>query len=138
MEIRGKAVLGLATGATPEPVYARLVESYRSGMLSFRDVTTFNLDEYYPMGPLDPQSYRFYMNRHLFGQVDIAPNRAHVLDGTVPEEFTAEHAQQFDRWIAAEGPLDVQLLGLGRNGHIGFNEPTDLPVEQALACPPGW
>jgi glucosamine-6-phosphate deaminase len=130
---RKKAVLGLATGATPEPVYARLVQGYREGWLSFRDVSTFNLDEYYPMSPLDPQSYRTYMHRHLFDHVDLAPNRTHVLDGTVPEAFVAEHAARFDRWIAAEGGLDVQLLGLGRNGHIGFNEPTDLPVEQALA-----
>jgi glucosamine-6-phosphate deaminase len=136
VELRGKgAVLGLATGATPEPVYARLVDAYRSGMLSFRDVSTYNLDEYYPMSPLDPNSYRSYMQRHLFRHVDLAPNRAHVLDGTVPEAFVAEHAARFDRWIAAEERLDVQLLGLGRNGHIGFNEPTDLPVEQALALP---
>lgn len=132
---RGKCVLGLATGATPEPVYASLVEDHKAGRLRFRDVTSFNLDEYYPMGPLDPRSYRSYMHRNLFGHVDIAPNRAHVLDGTVPEAFAAQHACQFDRWISAEGGLDVQLLGLGRNGHIGFNEPTDLPVEQALTLP---
>jgi glucosamine-6-phosphate deaminase len=132
---RRKAVLGLATGATPEPVYARLVNAYKGGSLSFQNVSTYNLDEYYPMGPLDPQSYRSYMERHLFTHVDIAPNRAHVLDGTVPEAFAAEHAAEFDRWIAAEGGLDFQLLGLGRNGHIGFNEPTDLPVEQAIALP---
>ena len=68
------------------------------------------------------------MHRHLFGHVDLAPNRAHVLDGTVPEAFAAEHAAEFDRWIAADGGLDLQLLGIGRNGHIGFNEPSDLPV----------
>jgi glucosamine-6-phosphate deaminase len=135
IETRGKAVLGLATGATPEPVYARLVQEHAEGSLSFRDVTTFNLDEYYPMSPVDPQSYRTYMNRHLFGRVDLAPNRAHVLDGTVPEDFAADHAAQFDRWITAEGRLDFQLLGLGRNAHIGFNEPSDVPVDQALALP---
>ena len=75
------------------------------------------------------------MHRHLFGHVDLAPNRAHVLDGTVPEAFAAEHAAEFDRWIAADGGLDLQLLGIGRNGHIGFNEPTDLPVDEALALP---
>ena len=103
--------------------------------LSFAGVSTFNLDEYYPMGALDPNSYRAYMDRHLFSRVDLAPNRAHVLDGTVPESFAAEHALQFDRWIESEGGLDLQLLGLGRNGHIGFNEPTRLAVDRALALP---
>jgi len=129
---RGRAVLGLATGSTPETVYAHLVERHRTGFLSFQNITTYNLDEYYPISPLDPKSYRSYMHRHLFSHVDIAPHRAHVLDGTVPEAYVAEHAAQFDHWIEADGGLDVQLLGIGRNGHVGFNEPTDLPVEQAL------
>ena len=86
---RGRAVLGLATGSTPEKVYAHLVERHRAGSLSFRNVTTYNLDEYYPISPLDPRSYRAYMHRHLFSHVDIAPHRAHVLDGTVPEAFAA-------------------------------------------------
>ncbi len=131
---RGKAVLGLATGATPEPIHARLVELHRSAGLSFAGVFTYNLDEYYPISPLDPRSYRSYMHRHLFGHVDIAANRAHVLDGTVPHAFAAGHAADFDRWIAADGGLDLQLLGIGRNGHIGFNEPSEtLSVEEATA-----
>ena len=129
---RGRAVLGLATGSTPETVYAHLVERHRTGFLTFQNITTYNLDEYYPISPVDPRSYRSYMHRHLFGHVDIAPHRAHVLDGTVPESYAAEHAAQFDHWIEADGGLDVQLLGIGRNGHIGFNEPTDLTVEEAL------
>lgn len=132
---RGKAVLGLATGGTPVPVYGRLVSFHKAGALSFSGVSTYNLDEYYPIHPADPNSYRAYMQRHLFGHVDLAPNRAHVLDGTVPEAFVAAHAADFDRWIAAEGGLDLQLLGLGRNGHIGFNEPSDLPVAEALRLP---
>ncbi len=132
---RGRAVLGLATGGTPIPIYERLVALHEAGELSFRDVTTYNLDEYYPIGPLDPNSYRAYMHRHLFSRVDLAPNRAHVLDGTVPEAFVGEHCAGFDRWIEADGGLDLQLLGIGRNGHIGFNEPGDLPVEEALALP---
>ena len=132
---RGRAVLGLATGSTPIAVYRQLAAMRAAGEVSFDRVTTYNLDEYYPMGPLDPQSYRAFMERHLFGPVGIAANRAHVLDGTVPEHATAEHAAQYDRWIAADGGLDVQLLGLGRNGHIGFNEPSDLSVEAALATP---
>ncbi len=130
---RGRAVLGLATGSTPEKVYARLVEHHRSGSLSFENVITYNLDEYYPISPLDARSYRAYMDRHLFRHVDIKPHQAHVLDGTVPEAFTQAHAAEFERWIEADGGLDLQLLGIGRNGHIGFNEPSDLTVAGALA-----
>jgi glucosamine-6-phosphate deaminase len=132
---RGQAVLGLATGGTPVRVYERLVALQRAGELSFRDVATYNLDEYYPVHPLDPNSYRYYMHRHLFDHVDIAANRAHVLDGTVPEHAAAAHAAEFDRWVAADGGLDLQLLGIGRNGHIGFNEPSDLSVEHFRALP---
>ena len=132
---RGRAVLGLATGSTPERVYALLADRHDSGELSFRDVTTYNLDEYYPISPLDAKSYRSYMHRHLFSRVDIAPDRAHMLDGTVPEAFAAEHAAEFDRWIEADGGLDLQLLGIGRNGHIGFNEPSSLSVEAMLRSP---
>ena len=132
---RGKAVLGLATGSTPIPVYAELVKRHREGDLNFNGVSTYNLDEYYPISPRDPNSYRTFMHRHLFSHVDLAPNRAHVLDGTVPESAVAEHAAQFDRWIAADGGLDLQLLGLGRNGHIGFNEPNAVPVAEALEWP---
>jgi glucosamine-6-phosphate deaminase len=132
---RGRAVLGLATGNTPIPVYERLVAMHRDGDLSFTGVSTYNLDEYYPISPADPRSYRAYMDAHLFCHVDIAPNRTHVLDGTIPEPFLDEHTAQFDRWIASEGGLDFQLLGIGRNGHVGFNEPTHLPVAEAVALP---
>jgi glucosamine-6-phosphate deaminase len=96
---------------------------------------TYNLDDIKPDRAADPNSIRAYMHRHLLRHVDLAPNRAHVLDGTVPEPFAAEHAAAFDRWIAADGGLDLQLLGIGRNGHIGFNEPADLPVAGALSLP---
>lgn len=132
---RGKAVLGLATGGTPVPVYARLVELYRAGGLSFAGVSTYNLDEYYPVHPNDPNSYRNYMHRNLFGHVDLAPNRAHVPDGTVPESAAGAHSADYDRWIADDGGFDLQLLGVGRNGHIGFNEPSDLSPEDALRLP---
>jgi glucosamine-6-phosphate deaminase len=133
---RGKAVLGLATGKTPIPVYARLVELHRAGELSFAGVSTYNLDEYYPISPADPRSYRRYMHEHLFRDaVDLAPNAAHVLDGSVPEFAVPAHTAEFDRWILEEGGLDLQLLGIGRNGHIGFNEPSDLTVSQAIALP---
>ncbi len=134
---RGQAVVGLATGSTPIPVYEHLVSLRTSGKLpfDFKSVITYNLDEYYPMSPTDPNSYRAFMDKHLFRRVGLAANRTHVLDGTVPEAYTQHHASDFDRWIAADGGLDLQLLGLGRNGHIGFNEPSDLTVEVALALP---
>jgi glucosamine-6-phosphate deaminase len=132
---RGRAVLGLSTGQTPTKTYAQLVEQHRQGALSFRDVTTYNLDEYYPVSPLDPRSYRVYMDRHLFSQVDIAPQSAHLFDGTVPEAFVASHATEYDRWIESDGGLDIQLLGIGRNGHIAFNEPSELTVAEALRLP---
>jgi len=132
---RGQAVLGLATGATPKAIYARLVALYQAGEISLARAITYNLDEYYPISPCDPLSYRAYMHEHLFRHVDLPPNRAHLLDGTIPESAVAEHTAQFDRWIAADGGLDIQLLGIGRNGHIGFNEPSDLPVAEALALP---
>jgi glucosamine-6-phosphate deaminase len=132
---RGRAVLGLATGKTPLRVYDQLVERHRLGLLSFREVTTYNLDEYYPISPLDPRSYRAYMHRHLFSRVDIAPHRAHLLDGTVPEAFAPGHAALFDRWIEADGGLDLQLLGIGRNGHLAFNEPSAITVAEALRLP---
>lgn len=135
LQHRGRAVLGLATGSTPIQVYRHLTAAAVGGELSFEGVTTYNLDEYYPMSPSDPNSYRAFMDRHLFGPTTIAPNRTHVLDGTVPEAYAEHHARDFDRWIVADGGLDLQLLGLGRNGHIGFNEPSDLTVPEALALP---
>ena len=127
--------LGLATGSTPIPVYAELVAMHRAGKLSFGHVHSFNLDEYYPISPLNDQSYRWFMNHHLFGHVDIPANQAHVLDGTVPAEAAPEHAAQFERWIESAGGLDLQLLGIGRNGHIGFNEPADLELAKAVDLP---
>ena len=129
------AVLGLATGSTPIPIYAELAARHRSGTLTFAQVESFNLDEYYPISPLNDQSYRWFMNCHLFSHVDIPANHAHVLDGTVPAAAAEEHAAQFDRWIESAGGLDMQLLGIGRNGHVGFNEPFEAPVAEASNLP---
>ena len=93
---RGRAVLGLATGATPQKVYSHLVAFHREGTLSFRDVVTYNLDEFYPIGPLDPKSYRSYMHQHLFSHVDLAPHHAHLLDGTVSDTMTRGDAPRPD------------------------------------------
>ena len=130
-----RTVLGLATGSTPIVVYNHLAEWKKAGDLSFAQVTTYNLDEYYPMSPADPNSYRAFMDRHLFSRVGLPPNQTHLLDGTLSEAYTAGHARDFDRWIVEDGGLDLQLLGLGRNGHIGFNEPMDLTVEAAQNLP---
>ncbi len=133
---RGRAVIGLATGSTPIKTYSELAARHRAGKLSFRDVTTYNLDEYYPISPVSSLSYRYFMDDYLFWEIrDLDPNRTHVPDGTVPEAFVDEHARQYDRWIEADGGLDLQLLGIGRNGHIGFNEPTELSVHEALELP---
>lgn len=129
------ARLGLATGSTPIPVYQEMVRQHTSGAVSFRSVQTFNLDEYYPISPLNDQSYRWFMNHHLFRHIDIPANHAHVLDGTVPASFAAEHAGDFENWINTAGGLDLQLLGIGRNGHIGFNEPFDATLDDACNLP---
>jgi glucosamine-6-phosphate deaminase len=119
----GRCVLGLATGSTPVGIYRRLIELHRGGGLDFSRVVTFNLDEYYPMAPDSPHSYRRYMWENLFAHVEIDPANVHVLDGTVPRERLAEACAAFERAIAEAGGIDYQILGIGRTGHIGFNEP---------------
>lgn len=116
-------VLGLATGSTPEIMYADLIRMYKRGELSFENVITFNLDEYYPMNPNAEQSYHSFMKEQLFDHVDIKPENTHVPDGTVAEEDIQNYGQLYDRKIAAAGGIDLQILGIGNNGHIGFNEP---------------
>ncbi|MDQ0455855.1 glucosamine-6-phosphate deaminase [Rhizobium paknamense] len=115
------AVLGLATGGTMEPVYAHLVATYRRGEVSFAKVTSFNLDEYVGLPPSHPGSYRSTMNRLFFDHVDIDPSRTHLPDGMAGDPESAATAYEAD--LARLGPVDLQLLGIGRNGHIGFNEP---------------
>ncbi|MEZ6060803.1 MAG: glucosamine-6-phosphate deaminase [Planctomycetaceae bacterium] len=116
-------VLGLATGSTPTGIYDELVRMHRHDGLSFRNVITFNLDEYYPMQPDELQSYVRFMNEHLFDAIDIPKENVHIPDGTVPAERVAEYCQQYEQAIADAGGIDIQLLGIGRTGHIGFNEP---------------
>ena len=118
-----RAVLGLATGSTPHGVYEELVRLHKVEGLSFRNVTSFNLDEYYPMQPNDLQSYRRFMREYLFDRVDIDPAHAHVPDGTVARDQVGAFCEEYEKRIAAAGGIDIQLLGIGRTGHIGFNEP---------------
>ena len=117
------AVVGLATGSTPQGVYEELVRLHREEGLSFRNAITFNLDEYWPMRPEELQSYRRFMQEHLFDHVDIDPSNANVPDGTIPLEAVAEHCRDYERRIVDAGGIDLQILGIGRTGHVGFNEP---------------
>jgi glucosamine-6-phosphate deaminase len=116
-------VLGLATGSTPTAVYGELVRLHREDGLSFRNVITFNLDEYYPMARSSLQSYWRFMHEHLFDHVDIDPAHVNIPDGTLPLEAVGEFCAAYERKIEAVGGIDLQLLGIGRTGHIGFNEP---------------
>lgn len=114
-------VLGLATGRTPIRVYALLVEEFAAGRLSLNGITTFNLDEYMGLPQGHPSSYRTYMERHLFAGSDADRSRTHVPIGHDSDPATA--ARAYEAMIAAAGGIDLQLLGIGTNGHIGFNEP---------------
>lgn len=116
-------VLGLATGSTPQGVYEELVRLHREKSLSFQNVVTFNLDEYYPMQPDSLQSYVRFMNEHLFDHVDIDPANVHIPDGTLDRESVGEYCRQYEEQIEQAGGIDLQILGIGRTGHIGFNEP---------------
>jgi glucosamine-6-phosphate deaminase len=116
-------VLGLATGNTPVGIYNELVRLHREEGLSLANVITFNLDEYYPMQPHELQSYVRFMREHLFDLVDIAPGNWHVPDGTLRIEQVADYCAWYEEQIAEAGGIDIQLLGVGRTGHIGFNEP---------------
>ncbi len=116
-------VLGLATGSTPIGLYAELVRMHREENLSFKNVITFNLDEYYPLEKEAYQSYHNFMQLHLFSHVDIEPGNIHLPDGEWPKEKIKIRCQQFEQQIEAAGGIDLQILGIGNNGHIGFNEP---------------
>ncbi|HEX2971568.1 MAG TPA: glucosamine-6-phosphate deaminase [Tepidisphaeraceae bacterium] len=118
-----KFVLGLATGSTPTGVYDELIRLHQEEGLSFKNVVTFNLDEYYPMRHDDLQSYNRFMREHLFDHIDIEEQNVHIPDGTVPREKVAEFCQQYEHAIREAGGIDFQVLGIGRTGHIGFNEP---------------
>ncbi len=118
-----KTVLGLSTGNTPKRVYAELVRMHREDGLSFKNVIAFNLDEYYSLQPDALQSYHRFMNEHLFNYLDIDKNNCFIPDGSVSREMIKSHCEQYEKKIEEAGGIDFQLLGIGRNGHIGFNEP---------------
>jgi len=115
------SVLGLATGSTPIGVYRQLIEWYKKGDIDFSKIRTVNLDEYCGICPDQEQSYRYYMNHNFFDGVNIPPENTNLPDGTA-SDFDAECAR-YDSLISSLGGIDLQLLGIGHNGHIGFNEP---------------
>jgi glucosamine-6-phosphate deaminase len=116
------SVLGLATGSTPLALYRQLIDLYDQKMIDFSRVTSFNLDEYVGLPPSHPSSYNSYMWQHLFNHINIRPHRTHLPDGMAPD--IAEHCRQYEGVIKAAGGIDLQVLGIGADGHIGFNEPT--------------
>lgn len=122
-----QAVLGLATGATPVKVYAELIRLHKEEGLSFKNVVTFNLDEYYPMQPDAAQSYVTFMNNKLFDHVDIEKANINIPDGTLDAKDVQAFCAAYEQKITDCGGLDIQILGIGRTGHIGFNEPGSAP-----------
>jgi len=118
-----KVVLGLATGSTPKTLYAELVRMHKEEKLSFKNVITFNLDEYYPVSNDALQSYHRFMRVNLFNHIDIDPKNTHIPNGEIKKEDIKEHCRQYEKMIQDAGGIDLQILGIGNNGHIGFNEP---------------
>ncbi len=119
--LKPNSVLGLATGSTPLSMYERLVAVHRTVGLDFSEVTTFNLDEYIGMGPDNPQSYHYFMQEHFFKHINIKPENVHIPNG-MAQDVIAE-GERYEQLIAAKGGIDLQVLGIGQNAHIGFNEP---------------
>ncbi|MBO4856493.1 MAG: glucosamine-6-phosphate deaminase [Bacilli bacterium] len=120
INVKPNCVLGLATGTSPLQVYAELAKANKEGRVTFKDVATFNLDEYIGLEGTHNQSYRYFMNENLFNHIDINKDRTHVLKGT--GDYLA-YANQYDKLIADFGGIDIQILGIGSDGHIAFNEP---------------
>ena len=116
-------VLGLSTGSSPLRFYGELIRMHKEEGLSFRNVVSFNLDEYYPIARDAPQSYYHFMRKNLFDHIDIDPANCHVPDGQLPKEAMKKYCAEYERAIESAGGIDLQILGIGTNGHIGFNEP---------------
>ena len=122
-EVNEMIVLGLATGASPIRMYDELVRMHKEKGLSFKNVITFNLDEYYPIQSDSLQSYNHFMYEHLFSHIDIKPENVHIPDGALDVKDVPGYCRSYEEKIREYGGLDVQILGIGRTGHIGFNEP---------------
>lgn len=126
-----KAVLGLATGSTPIGTYQELIRRYEAGLIDFSQVVTFNLDEYYGLNSDHPQSYHSFMREQLFNHINVKDENIHIPTGT-PEDVV-QYCHMYEQKIEDVGGIDLQILGIGRNGHIGFNEPsTELQADTHL------
>ncbi|MGI6575573.1 MAG: glucosamine-6-phosphate deaminase [bacterium] len=121
--LKPKCVLGLATGSTPIGTYRELVKMYKEGLISFADVVTYNLDEYYGLDMNNEQSYHYFMRVHLFNHIDIKEENIHIPNGKAAD--VQAECQRYENKIKEAGGIDLQLLGIGQNGHIGFNEPAE-------------
>ncbi|MBE7037484.1 MAG: glucosamine-6-phosphate deaminase [Ruminococcaceae bacterium] len=121
LTLKPDSVLGLATGLTPVGMYNILSDMNKKGEIDFSKVKSFNLDEYYKIAPDNEQSYHYFMEKNLFSKVNIKRENTHILDGL--SENPEEECERFDKLIQEKGGIDLQILGIGRNGHIGFNEP---------------
>ena len=119
-------VLGLATGSTPIVMYKELIRLHKEEGLSFANVVTFNLDEYLPMKPNSEHSYWYFMHENLFNHIDVMPENINIPNGDLAEESVDQHCADYEAKIDSYGGLDIQILGIGRTGHIGFNEPGSL------------
>lgn len=124
--LKPNSVLGLATGSTPLLMYEKLVEMHRTVGLDFSEAISFNLDEYLGLSPEDEHSYHWYMYQNFFHHINMAPRNIHIPDGTAKD--VEKECREYDRSIQAAGGIDLQILGIGTNGHIGFNEP-DIKFE---------
>jgi len=118
-----KCVLGLPTGSTQIGIYEELVRLHKEEGLSFKNVITFNIDEYYPISAQSIHSYRQYMEQHLFSHIDILPENINIPDGTITLESVHDYCREYEKKINEVGGIDLLLLGIGQTGHIGFNEP---------------
>ena len=128
---RPDAIIGLATGSTPLNMYSELVRMYREGLLSFKGVRSVNLDEYVGLAPTHSQSYAYFMAKNLFDSIDISPDNTHLPSGIATDPEIECH--RYDRLLDRMGRVDIQLLGIGHNGHIAFNEPdSHFPKDTSL------
>ena len=124
LKAKPEASLGLATGGTPVGMYKELIEMNKKGEISFKQVSSYNLDEYYPIEKTNNQSYDYFMKENLFNHVDIDLNNTHIPNGMAAN--SVEEGKAYDELVRATGGVDIQVLGIGGNGHIGFNEPSDV------------